>query len=272
MVSRIVAWGIAISVVVFILIPSIVLLSVSFSSLESTEYGLNYNGNVKSIENLTYTSGLYFLGVGHSFIVFPKTLQTIDFTTDTTPLSALTSDGLPVTLEISFQYQLNQDQIYELYLDLGDTWPEVFSAVGQHILAAVASDFPANDFFSNQVGIGNEMKSRLNDEFTSTFYSSVDQFQLKSVSLPDEFEGAIEDTIVASQSIQKAQYLLDTAQVDAKTVTIQTSYNANITIVTAQAVATNTLSLAIAQANADYNLIVIEASSLKNCKGCTWFK
>jgi hypothetical protein len=40
--------------VLFILIPSIVLLSVSFAKLEATEIGLDYNNNVKEIDNKTY--------------------------------------------------------------------------------------------------------------------------------------------------------------------------------------------------------------------------
>ena len=161
-----------------------------------------------------------------------ETLQTVEFTTDTTPLSTLTSDGLPVTLEISFQYQLNQDTVYELYMDLGDNWPLIFNAVGQHILSegnrafcdayhwrfqkkkkSVATRFTANQFFSDQEGIGSVMKLTLNTEYSSKFYSTVSQFQLKSVSLPVDFEAAIQNTIVASQNIQQANYLLQTAQV-----------------------------------------------------------
>jgi hypothetical protein len=53
-------------------------------------------------------NGLHFLGIGHSFIKFPRNVQTIEFSKEATanqpPISSRTSDGLEVILEISFQY------------------------------------------------------------------------------------------------------------------------------------------------------------------------
>ena len=53
-------------------------------------------------------NGLYFLGIGHSFIKFPKNVQTIEFSKERLSsrpaISSRTSDGLEVVLEMSFQY------------------------------------------------------------------------------------------------------------------------------------------------------------------------
>lgn len=58
----------------------------------------------------SYTGGRYFLGLGHSFITFPTQAVTIDFTADPgareRPLATRTSDGLPVTLQISMRTPL----------------------------------------------------------------------------------------------------------------------------------------------------------------------
>jgi len=257
---------ITIAIFVFIIIPSCFLLGYSFSSLDATTYGLNYNNNLKEIENNTYTSGLYFLGVGHWFITFPKTLQTIDWSSDSDEddaLACLTSDGLPVTLEVSFQYQLSEDLVYDLYMAYGDNWNEIFESVGQNVLQEVASEFTAYEFFSNQTQIGNDMREALDDAFSAELYSTVSQFQLKQVTLPDAFEDAIEDTIIASQTIQQAQFQYDTAEIDAQTTIIQTSYDANITIITAQAAANQSLAIAQANADAEKALLVAEALALQ---------
>ena len=48
--------------------------------LEQLDYGLNYNSITLKIEDTVYVNaGLYFLGVGHYFIKYPKTVQTMEF-------------------------------------------------------------------------------------------------------------------------------------------------------------------------------------------------
>lgn len=75
----------------------------SFSSLAINELGLNYSGITVHVENRTYESGFYFLGVSHSFLVFPKIVQQIEFSYDEgSILKSRTKDGLEVDLEISF--------------------------------------------------------------------------------------------------------------------------------------------------------------------------
>jgi hypothetical protein len=48
-------WIVTGGIFVFVIIPSCFLLGFSFGTLQATEYGLNYNNNLKDIENKTYT-------------------------------------------------------------------------------------------------------------------------------------------------------------------------------------------------------------------------
>ena len=90
------------------IIVGVVLLVLGFSTLEATEYGLDYSWISKTVDRKVYDNGLHFLGIGHSFIRFPKMVQTIDFSKERTanrpPVQSRTLDGLEVILEISFQY------------------------------------------------------------------------------------------------------------------------------------------------------------------------
>lgn len=64
--------------VVFII--SIILLSVSFDVVEPTEWGLAYDNNIKKIDtDKVYDEGRYLIGLGRSFIIFPRTYQTIRY-------------------------------------------------------------------------------------------------------------------------------------------------------------------------------------------------
>lgn len=61
------------------------------------------------MDRKAYIGGIHFLGVGHSFIKYPKTVQTIEFSNERTAngpsIGSRTNDGLEVILEISFQYK-----------------------------------------------------------------------------------------------------------------------------------------------------------------------
>jgi len=85
-----------------------ILIILSFSILDIKEYGLDYSWISKSVDRIVYDNGLHFLGIGHKFIRFPRTLQTIEFSREryanSGPIHSRTADGLEVTIEISFQY------------------------------------------------------------------------------------------------------------------------------------------------------------------------
>lgn len=89
-------------------IVGIVLLVLGFSVLEATELGLDYSWISKNVDKTVYENGLHFLGIGHSFIRFPKMVQTLEFSKESAanrgPIQSRTSDGLEVVIEISFQY------------------------------------------------------------------------------------------------------------------------------------------------------------------------
>ena len=60
---------------------------------------------ITQINTKGYVGGIYFIGVGHSFIKFPRTVQTIEFSKDNSRnglIKSRTSDGLEVNLEISY--------------------------------------------------------------------------------------------------------------------------------------------------------------------------
>lgn len=109
----------------------IALIAMSFSILEVDEYGLDYSWISQSVSKTPYNSGWHFLGVGHHFVKFPKVVQTIEFSktdkeADWSSLTSRTNDGLEVTLEVSFQYMLQAEHIYDLYMNFGENFKTIF--------------------------------------------------------------------------------------------------------------------------------------------------
>lgn len=206
----------------------------SFSSLEFNDYGLDYSGITKGINPSPYTAGIYFLGIGHSFIKFPKTVQTLEFSKERTassgPLQSRTSDGLEVILEISFQYKLNYEGIFNLYMSYGPEYSKIFDRMAIDVLTDLATNYTAYDFFMERQKIGIAMQNALDTHFKSNCYSNIEFFQLRSVDLPDKFEGAIELSEVKKQDIRKAQAEKEKMVVELETTRVKAEYQKNVTI------------------------------------------
>ena len=143
----------------FIVIPSFIMIMMSFSSLPTVEYGLDYNAITLTVDNRTYDSaGLYFLGLGHSFIKFPRTIQTIEFNAAHDDLlHTRTLDGLPLTLGVSFQYRYIQQHLYELYRAYKLKHVHVYENTATAVIANVACNYSAYTFFNDKQGIATVM-------------------------------------------------------------------------------------------------------------------
>ena len=188
---------------------SFLLIIFGFASLEATEYGLNYSWISKTISPNIKENGLYFIGIGHSFIKFPKTVQTIEFSNQKTankgPIESRTSDGLEVTLEISFQYILNKGQIYKLYTKYGKNYDIIFQNIAVHILTEEATKYTAYNFFMDRGKIKDDFQEELNKNFEKLCYSNIQFLQLRSVDLPNLFEQSIQESEVKKQDILRAK-------------------------------------------------------------------
>lgn len=203
-------------------------------------------------------SGRYFLGLGHEFLIFPKVYQTIEYSDlpDATagPVQSRTKDGVEVILSVSFQYQLAQESIHDLFQTYGismdgidtdegeeEPYKRVFSYVARDILTDVSTEYNAFEFFSNRTNIGDRMWRELRTVYERDYFASVVFFQLKDVDLPDQFEHAIQDAEVSRQYQQRAREIQTKAEIEAETSVIQAEYSAHIILQEAGAQANATL-------------------------------
>ena len=104
----------------------VILIITSFSQLEVNEVGLDYSGITKTIDKNIYSAGIHFLGVAHSFLKFPNTVQTYEFSkmpkADGSIIRSRTKDGLEVEIEVSFQYHYITNSLYDMYMKYGDNY------------------------------------------------------------------------------------------------------------------------------------------------------
>merc|ERR1719456_1676246 len=218
------------------LITMIVLLSISFQTLDQLDFGLNYNSIGETIEQEVYEqAGLYCLGVAHSFIRYPKTIQTIEFISeDNDRLQTRTSDGLPVKLSISFQWRYDPGQLLKNYQTYRGGERYVYENVAKATIANVATNFSAYTFFNDKQGIATSMQIQISRVFSETLFATIDAFQITRVELPVEFQNAILDTIQAKQNITAKTRYKENVEVTRQTVLAEMYAYGNLT----QAVAT----------------------------------
>ncbi|CAG9317718.1 unnamed protein product [Blepharisma stoltei] len=216
------------------LLVTAILLAVSFDSVEYTEYGLDYSSISKSVGTSPYLGGIYLLGIGHSFIKFPRTVLTIDFSNDAKSdrpqIESRTSDGLEVLLEISFQYELISANLYDLYMNYELKYQYVIENIAIDTLTDQATKYTAYDFFMNRAKIGTEMQQALDAQLRNKTYTSVPFFQLRDVDLPDAFESAIQLSEVKKQDIQKANAEMNKIKVEIETKLLKANLNKSVTI------------------------------------------
>lgn len=202
-------------------ITGIILLILGFSSLEATEYGLDYSWLSKTINPNVYSNGLYFIGIGHSFIKFPRNVQTIEFSKEKNAnrpaIESRTSDGLEVILEISFQYTLQPEHLYQLYMKYSEGYNQIIQNVAIDILTEETTGYTAYNFFMDRGRIKDDFQQSLDKALNVTCFSNVQFMQLRSVDLPNLFEEAIQESEVKKQDIQKANAELNKVKIELDT-------------------------------------------------------
>jgi len=205
----------------------IILFCFSFGTVEYQEIGLNYSWISQTIEEKPYSNGRYFLGIGNSFIKFPRMVVSVFFLNDLAQnvhgpaLRSRTKDGLNVELEISFQYRLKPMEVFSMYQTLGAAYEKTYVRMAIEQLTTAATKHDAHFFFTNRTTISDEMHRTLEHLFNESAYAEVPFFQLRTVHLPSEFEDAIKETQVKQQEIQIAELEQKTKTVTFKTKVLQ---------------------------------------------------
>eukprot|EP00457_Paulinella_chromatophora_P011014 gb/GEZN01011135.1/.p1 GENE.gb/GEZN01011135.1/~~gb/GEZN01011135.1/.p1 ORF type:complete len:310 (-),score=45.60 gb/GEZN01011135.1/:173-1102(-) len=245
----------------------IIAMAISFSTLHSTEWGLDYSGVTLRIAREPKTGGLHLLGPGHSFLRFPNTYQNMQFSTgEHDLLHTRTSDGLPLTLGISFQYTLMEGHLYDLYMLYKMDYETVLFNVATHTIANTACRYSAYNFFNDKQSIAYAMQAELNNATQAQLYLMTETFQITLVELPASFEDAILESISMKQNITRTQKYEQNMQVNFETQIMAASQSANQTITLAMGQAQKILSQSLATAQSLNQTIEAEISSYKKIK------
>lgn len=179
----------------FAIITMIVLLAISFKSIEATEFGIKYSSYSKKIDtNKIYDEGTHFVGPSSRFIKFPLEVKPVKF--NAKDFSIRTKDGMRIQVTAAFQYKLKKDLAVslKLLLDWGEAnFESVISKNAQDSIRTSATDFNVDDFVYDKQKVDAQMKTNL-DTKLGLMGVQLENFQLVEVVYPNAFKNIILNT------------------------------------------------------------------------------
>lgn len=247
-------------------IAAAVLAFISIGQVDQNEYGLVMNWVTKKIGNQVYHGGTHLIGFWNTFVVFPATIQTIEFSErpwmHTSPaLHTRTKEGLGLHLSIAFQYKLNPDDIPKLYALTNLNYEGLFTRIARDQLLEAASEYEGPQYWQERKKIGDHMRRLVNEQLLDS-YASLWGLQLLVIDLPDQYEMSITMTQVQQQMAKTRTNEQVAAGIRADTEVMSADYNRQIKIIQAGADANATLTTKLAEAEAAKRRIKAEAEAL----------
>jgi len=203
-----------------------ILLGFSFSTVRPEQIAISYNTVSKSIKSdRVYTAGRFHLGLGRSFITYPQTIQTITFSNepdaDSTRLGVWSKDGQSIDISCSFMFQLIPEKTIAIYEKMGanvesEPWKVIYIQQAQSVIKLTTVQFNTLEFFQNRTDISDLIFSQLRTKMWE-YFGNLRFFQLRTVSIPPQFESSVIKKLTAKQGVKKSVHDL-TAQLVIKDV------------------------------------------------------
>lgn len=236
--------------------------------VEQNEYGLVYNWVTKNIGKQVYRGGTHPIGFWNKFVVFPATVQTIEFSNRRFPLArsptlhTRTKEGLALHLSISFQYTLNPERLPELYALTNIAYEGLFVRIARDQLLEAAAEYEGPEYWIHRHDIGDQMHRLVAGKLEESC-GKLWGLQLLVIDLPDSYEQAITLTQVQQQIIKTRRNEQKAATIRADTEVLKADFDRQIRVVQASAQANYSVATKLAIAEAAGRKIAAEADALK---------
>jgi len=259
--------------IAFFLVAVVVTAAVSLQAVPPLHYGIRYNSLGKYAELETvYTPGRHFIGPWNSFLLFPATVKSVEFTSERrlapTPgglrypaLHTRTKEGLALRIQVSLQYRLIKDDVGKLYSEFNTDYEAMFVSVIRDTLIQVAANYEAVDLWERREHVGNQMQRRI-DKALRVTYASCWGLQLQVVELPGKFDASIVATQVQNQQVHTMLFAQQAAQVRAMTKVVEAEFDKKVKVIKAHGNASYMLTTKTARAKARGKVLDVEAKVL----------
>jgi len=197
------------SIAVLVLI--IILLATSLKRLTSVQYGLEYDRITKFLDDAAKSGGLHIGPPGFKFVKFPSTFVLEDLPEGL----CVSQDGLRIQIQISFQYQIPQEWLYDAVVRYRnfERWQQIVIAAGSSAVQHSCSKFIISEFQNKRGIIQGEMEEALRlklegsgDDNTGEggVYARAISVQLRNIQVPPEYTSSVAQKQSAEEDITLA--------------------------------------------------------------------
>ncbi|XP_035664085.1 uncharacterized protein LOC118407677 [Branchiostoma floridae] len=244
--------------VVGVLVMIITLLALSFQRLESDEIGIVYDTIQKHLGSEVKQEGLHIGPVGFVFIKFPSVFKTLGYT----DLTCLDKDGVPIVLDVAFQYLARPSDLHRIVMEFRDheNYVNVLTTAGEAAMHEACSKFNTSEFQSARALFTEEVRETLSLRFND-LSSDITDLQVNDITKPPAYERAVRDKEAARENIQVAENERPRQLTQARTTLREAETQAQIAINKAQSDARIAISRAEAEAAAITNEYQTEADT-----------
>jgi regulator of protease activity HflC (stomatin/prohibitin superfamily) len=247
-----------------VFLSTAIMVGSAFAVMAPLEQGLKLNTFTKSItEGKVYLPGRYYLGLGRSFVKFPRTWQMIEFASGSDE-GALTVriNGGSITLECSLQYSVITETMEDLYKNYEKAYHDRFVKIAQNSIKNEAAEHTPDVFYQERQALSAAILQRLRDDFDGVG-AIVQAFQLRRVSLPAQNEERIIRVLLSGESQRTASMAQARAQIVAETSVIAGQEQQASDIFTSERRREATIITERAAATAKETVITVRARALQ---------
>lgn len=209
-------WGIGIVVIIIILFNIFVVIpagstgvKILFGKVKDKEIssGLHIVNPLMQIERMSIRTEEYTMSVA----------QGEGQRAGADQIAALTNEGLPIDLDITVFYHLQEDKASDVYRDLGLNYqekiirPEIRSAIRE-----VIARYNAKDVYSEKrAEVSSEIQSRMIETIEPRGIT-IEQVLLRNVTLPAKLSSSIQEKLQAEQDAQRYDFVLQKEEKEAE--------------------------------------------------------
>lgn len=233
-----------------LLLVFIILIAISWDTIEPTEHGLLRNTFTGVVDmNTVYPAGRYFVGPAGRFIPFPANLITLSYGNNTrdeqgeirartgadSTAGAASSGGQPVALSLSFQYQIPATSVPNVYRTFAATWESPYMRFAQQAITNVAQEFTPSAFWTRRAAVEAAMLQAVNQTLWSNGFATAVELQLRAVGFQSSYEGTIIGIQLQEQLRVTKSYQLEVTRVVKEVDLMQSETDATVVEIRAEA-------------------------------------
>jgi len=155
-------------------------------------------------------------------------------------LSALTSDGQNIYLDISVRFHLIPDRVWELHQKVGkDYISKIIRPEIRSVARLTVSEYPVTDVYTGKrQDIENRLETKLRKSLESNAIA-IDEVLLRNVEFSPAYHAAIEQKQIAQQDAERMRYVLEKARLEKQQKIIEADGESRALRLKAQALAVN---------------------------------